>query len=58
VICVQALVIPHCVIPIHEFVKILELESIFLVRIIPFFDFTIGLRVLNTGLDVFYIIFF
>ncbi len=57
-ICVKALVIPHCVIPIHEFVKILELESIFLVRIILFFDFTICLRVLNTSLNVLYIIFF
>ena len=49
---------PHYVVPIHEFVKILKLESIFLVRIVPFFDFTIGLRMLNACLDVVDIIFF
>ena len=50
--------VPHRVVPIHEFVKILELESILLVRIIPFFDFTIRLRMLDACLDVLDIIFF
>jgi len=50
-------VVPHCVVPIHEFVKILELKSIFLVRIVPFFDFAIRLRMLDASFDVLDIIF-
>ena len=44
--------IPHCVVPIHEFVKIFELETIFLVRIIPFFDLAIRLWMLDATFDV------
>ena len=50
--------VPHGVVPIHEFVKILELKSIFFVRVVPFFDFTIRLGVLDATLDVLDIIFF
>jgi len=38
---------PDCIIPIHEFVKIIKPRSILFVRIIPFFDFAINLRAFN-----------
>jgi hypothetical protein len=43
VLCVRALMITTGVVPIHKIVKIIELESMFLLKIIPFFDFAIGL---------------
>ena len=43
-ICVERLVLPDCLVPIHEIVKILEPDSILFVRIIPFLKFAICLR--------------
>ena len=43
----------NCIIPIHEIVKILEPKSVKFISIIPFFQFSIGLRMLDAGLDVF-----
>jgi hypothetical protein len=40
---------PNCVISIHEFVKTIEPETVLFVRIIPFFDFAVDLRVLDWG---------
>jgi hypothetical protein len=44
--------ITNGVVPIHKIVKILELEPMFFVKIIPFFDFAIGLGMLKSGFDM------
>jgi hypothetical protein len=38
--------------PIQEYVKIIKQFSAFIVRMIQFFDFSICLRVLDTGQDM------
>jgi len=43
----------NCIISIHEIVKILEPKSVKFISIIPFFQFSIGLRMLDAGFDVF-----
>jgi hypothetical protein len=45
------------VIPIQEFIKIIEQFSTFLVGMVPFFDFPIGLGMLDSGQNMFKSIF-
>jgi len=45
------------IIPIHEIVKIFELKSFSFIGIVPFFQFPIGLRVVDARLDMSYFIF-
>ena len=47
----------NCIIPIHEIVKILELKPVKFISIVPFFDFSIGLRMINASFDMFDLIF-
>ena len=44
---------PNCIIPIHEFVKILIPKPVKFISIIPFFQFSIGLRMLDASFDMF-----
>jgi len=46
---IKTLVIPDRVAPIQEFVKIIKKFSAFLVGMIPFLNFPIGLRMLYSG---------
>lgn len=43
----------NCIIPIHEFVKILKPIPVMFVSIVPFFQFSICLRMLDASFDVF-----
>ena len=43
----------NCIIPIHEIVKILEPKPVKFISIVPFFQFSIGLRMLDASFDVF-----
>ena len=46
----------NCIIPIHEIVKILKPKPAIFVSIVPFFQFSIGLRMLDASFNVFNII--
>jgi len=48
----------NCIISIHEIVKILEPKPINFACIIPFFNFSIGMRMIDARLNVFDLIFF
>ena len=50
---IKTLMVSYRIIPIQECVKIIEQFSAFLVRMVPFFDFSICLRMLDTGQDMF-----
>jgi len=41
------------IIPIHRIVKIFELKPVNFISIIPFFNFSIGLRMINARFDMF-----
>jgi hypothetical protein len=43
----------NCIIPIHEIVKSIEPKPVMFVSIVPFFQFSIGLRMLDASFDVF-----
>ena len=43
----------NCIIPIHEIVKILEPKPVTFISVVPFFQFSIGLRMLDASFDVF-----
>ena len=43
----------NCVIPIHEIVKILKPKPVEFISVIPFFQFSICLRMLDASFDVF-----
>ena len=48
----------NCIVPIHEIVKILEPKPVKFISVIPFFQFSIGLRMLDSSFDVFNFILF
>jgi hypothetical protein len=54
---IEAFVIACRVVPIQEFVKIIKQFSVFLVGMMPLFDFPIGLGMLDSGQDMFDFIF-
>ena len=43
----------NCIIPIHEIVKIFEPEPVEFISVIPFLQFSIGLRMLDASFDMF-----
>ena len=43
----------NCIIPIHEIVKILKLKPVKFISVVPFFHFSIGLRMINASFDMF-----
>ena len=43
----------NCIIPIHEIVKILEPKPVTFISVIPFFQFSSCLRMLDASFDVF-----
>ena len=42
----------NCIIPIHEIVKIIEPKPVEFISVVPFFEFSIGLRMLDASFDV------
>ena len=48
----------NCITPIHEIVKILEPKTVEFISVVPFFEFSIGLRMLDASFDVFDLILF
>ena len=43
----------NCIIPIQEIVKIIEPKPIMFISVVPFFQFSICLRMLDASFDVF-----
>jgi len=48
--------IPYRIISIQKFVKIIKQFPAFLISMEPFFDFAIGLRMLDSREDMFYLV--
>jgi len=48
----------NCIIPIHEIVKIFELKPVKFIGIVPFFNFSIGLRMIYARFNMCDFIFF
>ena len=43
VLCIQAFMIPYCIIPFYKICKILEFHSLFLVQVVLFFNLSVGM---------------